>query len=129
MLLNALIGPVTALLDKFIPDAGEKQRLAHEIATMAEKQAHELALAQIEVNKVEAGGGWFRAGWRPFVGWSCGLALFWHFLGQPVAVFFLTMFNVKYAPLPEFDMSQLMTILLGMLGLGAYRSFEKVKKV
>ena len=49
-MLQALIGPVTGLLDKFIPDAGEKARLAHEIATMAEKQAHELALAQIEVN-------------------------------------------------------------------------------
>ena len=128
-MLQALIGPVTGLLDKFIPDAGEKQRLAHEIATMAEKQAHEIALAQVEVNKVEAAGGWFRGGWRPFVGWSCGLALFWHFLGQPVAIFILTMFSVAYAPLPTFDMDQLMTVLFGLLGMGAYRSFEKFKKV
>ena len=51
-MLTALIGPVTSLLDKFIPDADEKARIAHELATMSEKHAQELALAQIEVNKV-----------------------------------------------------------------------------
>ena len=51
MMLQALIGPVTGLLDKFIPDADEKARIAHELATMSEKHAQELALAQIEVNK------------------------------------------------------------------------------
>ena len=52
-MLNALIGPVTGLLDKFIPDADTKQKIAHEIATLAQKQAHENAMAQMEVNKVE----------------------------------------------------------------------------
>ena len=50
-MLQALIGPVASLLDKFIPDADTKNKLAHEIATLAEKQAHEIALSQIEVNK------------------------------------------------------------------------------
>jgi len=90
-MLEALIGPVTGLLDKFIPDAGEKQRLAHEIATMSERHAQELAKGQIEINKAEAAHkSMFVAGWRPFVGWTCGVALAWHFIGQPIAVFVIT---------------------------------------
>ena len=72
--LNALIGPVAGLLDKFIPDAGEKMAIAHELSTMAEKHAHELSKGQLEVNKVEAASSnMFVAGWRPFIGWVCGL--------------------------------------------------------
>ena len=75
-MLEALIGPVTGLLDKFIEDKDQNARLAHEIATMAEKYAHENALAQIEVNKTEAASrNPFVAGWRPFIGWTCGIAL------------------------------------------------------
>ena len=53
-MIQALIGPVTGLLDKFIEDKDQKNALAHEIATLAEKQAHEAQLAQVEVNKQEA---------------------------------------------------------------------------
>jgi hypothetical protein len=70
-MLQALIGPVTSLLDKFVEDKDQKAALAHEIATMAEKQAHESAMAQIEVNKAEAqSGSIFKGGWRPFIGWT-----------------------------------------------------------
>ena len=55
-MLQALIGPVASLLDKFIPDADTKQKLAHEISTMAENHAQEIALAQIAVNREEAKG-------------------------------------------------------------------------
>ena len=72
-MLTALIGPVTGLLDKFIEDKDQKLALAHEIATMAEKQAHEVAIAQIEVNKIEAASpSFFKSSWRPFIGWVCG---------------------------------------------------------
>ena len=64
-MFQALIAPVTAILDKFIPDADTKNKLAHEIATLTEKQAHEIAIAQIAVNKEDAKGSWFQAGWRP----------------------------------------------------------------
>ena len=57
-MLQALIGPVTGLLDKFIPDADKKADLAHKIATMSERHAQELALAQIEVLKEDAKGNW-----------------------------------------------------------------------
>lgn len=129
-MLQALIGPVTGLLDKFIPDAAEKARLAHEIATMAEKQAHELALAQIEVNKAEAASASvFKGGWRPFIGWVCGTAFAYHFVLQPLLVFIIAVYGLQIPDLPEFDMASLMTVLGGMLGLGGLRTFEKAKGV
>jgi len=128
-MLQAIIGAVVPLLDKFIPDAGEKQALAHEIATMAQKMAHESALAQIEVNKEEAkSASAFVSGWRPFVGWTCGFALAYHFILQPLIVFGVTIAGVTFVP-PVFDMNTLLTVLMGMLGLGGLRTFEKTKNI
>ena len=80
-MLQALIGPVTGLLDKFIEDKDQKNKLAHEIATMAEKQMHEQVMGQLEVNKAEAQHrSIFVAGWRPFIGWTCGIALMAYFV-------------------------------------------------
>ena len=129
-MLESLIAPVAGLLDKFIPDADERNRLAHEIATMSERHAHELAKGQIEVNKISAAHkSMFVAGWRPFVGWTCGVALAWHFVGQPLAVFVIATAGVETPPLPVFEMESLLTVLLGMLGLGSLRTYEKTKNV
>jgi hypothetical protein len=129
-ILNALIGPVTGLLDKFVEDKDQKAKLAHEISTMADRHAQDLALAQIEVNKAEAASGsvW-KGGWRPFVGWVCGTAFAYHFVIQPLAIFVVAAYGMEIPELPEFDMGQLMTVLMGMLGLGGLRSFEKTKGV
>ena len=129
-MLDALIGPVTGLLDKFIPDADERARLAHEIATMSERHAQELAKGQLEVNRAEAAHkSLFVAGWRPFVGWTCGIALAWHFVGQPLVVFGVALAGVGTPELPTFEMESLLTVLLGMLGLGGLRTFEKTRGV
>ena len=129
-LLGKLVDPVSNVLDKVVEDKDQKARLAHEIATMAERHAQELAKGQIDINKEEAKSrNIFIAGWRPFVGWTCGLALFWHFLGLPVTLFVTGWFNLQHPPLPEFDMQSLMTVLLGMLGLGGMRTFEKFKGI
>ena len=128
-MLTALIGPVTSLLDKFIEDKDQKNKLAHEIATMADKQAHEIAKAQMDINKEEAKSRhWWIAGWRPAWGWICTLAMGYHFIIQPFLLFFLALFGLKME-IPSFDMETLMTVLLGMLGLGGLRSFEKHKKL
>jgi len=125
---TALIGPVTSLLDKFIEDKDQKNKLAHEIATMAEKQAHEANMVQAETNQAEAQhrSVWV-AGWRPFIGWVCGVALAWHFVLSPVIIFLAAWFSVTLPALPVFDMGSLMTVLMGMLGLGGLRTFEKTK--
>ena len=129
-MIQALIGPILGLLDKVVPDASERAKLAHEIATMAERQAHEIALAQIEVNKEEAKSqSIFKSGWRPFIGWTCGVAFAYHFVGQPVIVFLMAAAGYTLPPLPTFDMSALLTVLGGLLGLGTLRTFEKYKGV
>ena len=129
-MIQALIGPVTGLLDKFIEDKDQKNALAHEIATLAQKQAHEAQLAQVEVNKQEAQHrSIFVAGWRPFVGWGCGIALAYHFVLAPIILFSVSITGVQIPELPSFNMETLTTVLLGMLGLGGLRSFEKYKGV
>ena len=129
-MIQSLIGPVTGLLDKFIEDKDQKAKLAHEIATMSQKHAHELAQGQIEINKAEAASGSvFKGGWRPFIGWVCGIAFAYHFVFQPLLIFIIATFGVTLPALPEFDMSTLLPVLGGMLGLGGLRSFEKYKGV
>ena len=127
-MIQALIGPVTGLLDKFIQDKDLKAKLAHDIATMAEKHAHENALAQIEVNKIEAASSdFFKSSWRPFIGWVCGVAFAYHFVLQPIIIFVVALFGAEIPTLPEFDMASLMTVLGGLLGLGGLRTYEKSK--
>ena len=121
-MLQALIGPVTSLLDKFIPDADEKAKLAHEIATMSEKHAQEIALQQIEVLKLDAKGNWFQSSWRPLAGYTTVLGLMVNFLISPIAAGF-------GVDIPQADAGVMMPLLLGMLGLGGVRSWERVKGV
>jgi len=129
-MLKDFIEPVADLLGKFVPDQTEKLKLAHEIATLTEKQAHSIAMAQIEVNKVEAASNSiFKGGWRPFIGWVCGTAFAYHFVLQPLLVFILTYAGHPVPELPEFDMASLMTVLGGLLGLGGLRTFEKYKGI
>lgn len=129
-MIDKLINPISSLLDKFVPDATERQKLAHEIATMAEKNVHEISMAQIEVNKTEAASSSiFKGGWRPFIGWVCGVAFAYHFVLQPFLIFVLTTLGQPVPYLPEFDMASLMTVLGGLLGLGGLRTFEKYKGV
>ena len=78
-ILGSLIGPATQLLDKVIEDKDEKNRIAFELSTLAERHAQELAKGQLEVNKVEAASkSLFVAGWRPCIGWVCALGLFYN---------------------------------------------------
>lgn len=128
-MLDLLIGPVTSLLDKFIPDADERNRLAHEISTMAERHAQELAKAQIEVNKAEAQhASMFVSGWRPAVGWVCVTGMAFNFVVVPLGNFACNLYGVDTV-IPSLDLSEMLPVLMGMLGLGAMRSFEKAKGV
>ena len=125
-LLNSLIGPATQILDKFVEDKDQKAKLAHELATMADRLAHEQNLAQIQVNREEASSGsLFKGGWRPCIGWICGIAFGYHFVLQPVIIFIVAMIGMDIPELPSFDMNTLLTVLGGMLGIGGLRSYEK----
>jgi hypothetical protein len=128
-MIQSLIAPVAALLDKVIPDADEKARLAFEISSLAERQAHEIAKAQLEVNRTEAAHkSLFVAGWRPAAGWTCVSGLAFNFLIVPLGNFVLVLSNHNVT-IPSLDLSEMMPVLMGMLGLGAFRSYEKTKGV
>lgn len=128
-IVKELVGPVTGLLSEFIEDKDQKARLAHEIATMAERHANENAKAQLEVNKVEAASkSLFVAGWRPFIGWTCGLGMFGNFITIPFANFVLALLSYEVV-IPLVPLETMMPVLMGMLGLGAMRSYEKAKQV
>jgi hypothetical protein len=116
---------VTGLLDKFIPDADTKAKLAHEVATMAEEHAQEIAKGQMEINAVEAANSnVFVSGWRPFIGWTCGLGMFGNFITIPFSNFVLALFEVDIV-IPLVPLETMMPVLMGMLGLGAMRTYEK----
>ena len=116
-IVGKLIDKVTDNVDRFTLAKEEKAKLITEINK-----------AQLEVNKVEAGHtSRFVSGWRPFTGWICATAMAYHFILQPLLTFVLYTFGNEIV-LPTFDMTTLTTVLLGMLGLGGMRSFEKVKK-
>jgi hypothetical protein len=128
-LIESLIGPVAALLDKFIEDKDQKNALAQQLATMSERHAQELAKAQIEVNKVEASSSsLFVSGWRPAVGWVCVSGMAGNFIIIPLANFVLALSDSNIT-IPLVDTATMMPVLMGMLGLGAMRSAEKIKKV
>ena len=119
-ILSSLIGPVTGLLDKFIPDADTKQKIAHELATMAEKHGQEIALAQIKLNTEEAKGNWFQSGWRPATGWVCVAGFAVNFLISPLAA-------GLGVDIPQADTATMLPVLMGMLGLGGLRTVERIK--
>ena len=123
-MIDKLIQPVSNILDKFVVDKDLKTKLSHEL----EKEIISLNRAQLEVNKVEAAhNNVFVAGWRPFIGWACGVSLAYHFIVEPIIQYTLIVNNIDYNT-PEFDFSQLSTIVMAMLGMSGLRTYEKIKK-
>ena len=124
-MIDKLIGPVTGLLDKFIEDKDQKAKLAHEVATMAQRHAQELAKGQLEVNKAEAQHkSLFVSGWRPAVGWCCVFGMMGNYMVIPFTNFVLALLKIDVV-VPLIDTATMMPVLMGMLGLGAMRTYEK----
>ena len=124
-LAESVTGIAGKVLDKFVQDKDLKAKLDQEL-NMA---FHNANLAQIELNKEEAKNTiLFVSGWRPSVGWICSFALGYHFILEPLISYILAIAGYDINP-PSFDFSQLSTILMGMLGLGSLRSYEKFKGV
>ena len=126
-LIPALIPLVGDVLDRFFPDKEKAEQAKREIESQLTQHLANIDLAQLEVNKEEAKSrNVFIAGWRPFIGWTCGIALCWTYILQPVAQFVLAQTG-HLIDLPGLDMSTMMPVLLGMLGLGGLRTWEKYK--
>ena len=130
MTVNALLaaGPIASglfgLIDKLF--TSEDERMAAKLKVLELEKSGELA--QIAVNAQEAQhDSIFVAGWRPFIGWVCGLAFTWAFLLYPILSFLVVAFGLPadLTLVPELDLASMMPVLMGMLGLGAMRSWEK----
>ena len=119
-----VIEPLADGLDKLFTSKDEK--LTHEEIRM--RILNEPSLAQIDLNKQEAAHRTiFVAGWRPFIGWVCGVALLYNFILRDIFAWVIRLHDKTIEPPPELAMEHLMTVLLGMLGLGGMRTYEKLK--
>lgn len=128
-ILPGLLPVLSDVLDRFFPNKEEKEKAQREIEIQLADHLARIDISQIEVNRQEAAHrNIFVAGWRPFIGWSCGLALFYTYLAQPVVTFILVQ-QGQYIDLPPVDLGAMMPVLLGMLGLGGLRSWEKYKRI
>ena len=129
-----LIPAITSIIDKVIPDpteAANAKLRAMEMAQNGElKQLEadvELAKGQMAINQVEASQDNFRGGWRPGAAWVCVFGLFYQFLLQPLLPWILTVAGLSAPPLPAIDSEALLILLFSLLGLGGYRSLERIK--
>ena len=129
-LLPSLLPAVTDVIGRFLPEDKEKRAAAErEIEKQLATHLAKIDLAQLEINKQEAAHrNIFVSGWRPFIGWSCGIAMCYAYIIQPITIFVLAQTG-NLVSLPTLDLSEMMPVLLGMLGLGGLRSFEKYKKI
>jgi|TARA_R110000787_G_scaffold171566_1_gene284182 hypothetical protein len=120
--ITAGIGLVSTFIDKFVKDKDLAVTLKHEADSQEFAGVVSLALGQMEVNKAEAAHkSLLVAGWRPFIGWVCGVGLLYNVLIQPIFDIWFTM--------PEINPDLLYPVLLGMLGMSGLRTYEKFKGV
>ena len=89
--------------------------------------------AQTDINLADAKstatglGGLLQRIWRPLIGFSCALAIFWEFVLKQFIVFFLAVFKIETMPLPSLDMGVLMPLVMSLLGMATLRTYEKQK--
>jgi len=128
--IPAMIKSGVDLIDKFVPDTDAKNRAKEAWQLRVLEIAAQEATQQSQTNTAEAAHtSLFVSGWRPFVGWACGFAFAWICFGQPLFSWTYVLISKQPAPVVELPTEMLMTVLLGMLGLGTLRTLERIKGV
>jgi len=118
------------VLDKFFPDANEEMRTKFTQAANEIQNEFNLMAAQLEINKTEASNSSvFVSGWRPAVGWVCVAGMAYVSLIEPMARFVAVVLFAYTGLFPMVDTTITMQVLLGLLGFGGFRMFEKIKGV
>jgi hypothetical protein len=116
------------VIDRVVPDKEAAEKARRELQSAENQQEFSLLIEQIKVNQEEAkSGNLFIAGWRPMVGWTCGMGLAYVALLEPVARFVAQVMFGYEGEFPVIDTSLTVQVLLGLLGLGGLRTLEKVK--
>lgn len=134
LLISPLLDIGRQIIAKIWPDPAQQAEANLKLLQMqqtgelAQLEADtKLALGQLEINKIEAASpGLFRGGWRPYIGWVCGVALTYHFLLHPIGNGLLLAFGLVDV-FPSVDIQSLFALLSAILGLGGLRTFERVK--
>ena len=135
LVISGLFSAAQSLIERFFPDPAAKAAAQLELLRMEQTGAlaqlaseTDLAKLQIQVNVEEAKStNWFVAGARPFIMWTCGVALAYVSIVEPVSRFVAKVWFGYVGDFPTIDTNLTMQILMGILGLGAYRTVEKIK--
>jgi len=130
------LDPITAVLDigskvidRLWPDPAQAASAKLELFKLQQSGELQQIMGQLEINKTEAASASvFVSGWRPFIGWTCGVACAWNWIGISVAKVIAAFFQYPIVLTPA-DLSEMLPVLMGMLGLGALRTVEKIQRV
>jgi hypothetical protein len=123
--LTAILNIANTVLDRVIPDKTQAAAAKASLLETTVKGEWDNAIAQLQVDQAEAANqSVFVAGWRPWIGWVCGMAFAYTYVVQPLFSFFAALFGHP-VNLPPVNLDGMMPVLLGMLGLGAMRSWDK----
>jgi len=128
-LLAPIAKSIFSTVDKVITSKAEKEKikaeLQHKIITGDLKEIE----AAATVIQLEAQGTWLQRSWRPLIGMSCALAIFWEFVLSKFILFICGLLQYEVVNIPELDMGTLMPLVMSLLGMGALRTFEKTKGI
>ena len=126
-LVSSILPVASEVIDRLVPDKNAAAKAKTEMQKALVDAETAGVLGNLEINKIEAASRsvWV-SGWRPFIGWSCGFAMLYAYVAQPILTFGLTQAGYLI-DLPRVELGEMMPVLLGMLGLGGMRSFEKLK--
>jgi len=129
-LLAPIVGPLVDKLVDRIPNPTERQRAKEEFESQLLTAITQASQAQAKINEVEAAHrSVFVAGWRPFIGWVCGIGILWSFIVQPVVTRAIKIWGNPEMDIPLIPTDGLYQLVLAMLGMGGLRTFEKIKGV
>ena len=127
--LGALFELGSNIIERIWPDPAEAAKAKLELMKLQQSGELQQIAGQLQINQAEAqNASIFVAGWRPFIGWVCGAALAYQYIGRPMIAWGFAIAGHPLPPMPELD-DTLWELLFGMLGLGALRTVEKVKRV
>lgn len=130
-IIQPIIGPVINRVLDLIPNSNERARAKEDLDRALMDAQTAAQAAQSEINKIEAAhNSLFVAGWRPYIGWTCGVGITWAFFFEPILTWVAVVWNVnELSTLPALDTAPLFSLVIAMLGMGTLRSYEKVKGV
>ena len=127
--IGSAVTAISSIVGKFFPDKTQAEKDQMALVMLQAQGDINANLAQLGVNQAEAANPkLFVSGWRPFVGWVCGSACAWNWIGLPIANFVMAMVHRPIALAPA-DLTQMLPLLMGMLGMGALRTYEKLNNV